>query len=82
VKKQGIPGNNRTATDIGKYAGQKVRSNLPELPNTMFTDMIHRVLNGKNMVLATKPLEASYTDVRHWEESVEFIDKNGSPKEP
>jgi hypothetical protein len=48
----------------------------------MFTDMIHRVLNGKNMVLATKPLEASYTDVRHWEESVEFIDKNGSPKEP
>jgi len=34
------------------------------------------------MVLALKPLQASYTDVRHWEELVDLIDKNGSPKEP
>jgi len=34
------------------------------------------------MVLALKQLQASYTDVRHWEELVDFIDKNGSPKEP
>jgi hypothetical protein len=34
------------------------------------------------MVLAPKQLQASYTDVRHWEELVDFIDKNGGPKEP
>jgi len=33
------------------------------------------------MVLAPKQLQASYTDVRHWEELVDFIDKNGGPKE-
>jgi len=44
--------------------------------------MIHWVLNGKNMVVAPKQLQASYTDVRHWEELVDFIEKNGGPKEP
>ena len=38
--------------------------------------------NGKDMVLAPKQLQASYTDVRHREELVDFIDKNGSPIEP
>jgi len=40
------------------------------------------VLNGKDMELAPNQLQASYTDVRHWEELVDFIDKNGGPKEP
>jgi len=44
--------------------------------------MIHWVSNGKDMVLAPKQLQASYTDVRHWEELVDFIDKTGRPKEP
>jgi hypothetical protein len=44
--------------------------------------MIHWVSNGKDMVLAPKQLQASYTDVRHWEELVDFIDKNGSQKKP
>jgi len=34
------------------------------------------------MVPDPKQLQASYTDVRHWEELVDFIDKNGGPKEP
>jgi hypothetical protein len=61
--------------------GNKARSNLPELPNTMFMVMIHRVLNGKDIVLAPKQLQVLYTDVRHWEEVVDFINKNGGPKE-
>jgi len=68
--------------DLGERPGEKVRSNLPELPNTTFTVMIHWVLNGNDMVLAPKQLQASYTDVRHWEELVYFIDRNGSLKEP
>ena len=34
------------------------------------------------MVLAPKQLQASYTDVRHWEELVDFINKISGPKEP
>jgi hypothetical protein len=48
----------------------------------MFTVMIHLVSNGKDMVLAPNKLQASYTDVRHWGELVDFFDKNGGPKEP
>jgi len=44
--------------------------------------MIHRVSIGKDMVIAPKQLQACYTDVRHWEELVDFIDKNGVPNEP
>jgi len=47
----------------------------------MFMVMIQWVLNGTGMVLAAKQLHTSYTDVRHWEELVDFIDKNGCPKE-
>jgi len=40
------------------------------------------VLNGKDMVLAPKQLQALYTDVRHWEELIDFIDTNGGPQQP
>ena len=63
--KKGRQGNKRPATDLGERVGKKARSNLPELPNTTFTVMIHWVSNGKDMVLAPKQLQASYTDVRH-----------------
>ena len=82
VMKTGLRGNKRLAMDLGELTGKKARSNPPELPNTMFTVMIHWVSNGKDMVLAPKQLQASYTDVRHWEKLVDFIDKNGGPKEP
>jgi len=65
VRKTGRRGNKRPATDLGEHMGQKARSKLPELPNTTFTVMIHWVSNGKDMVLASKQLQASYTDVRH-----------------
>jgi hypothetical protein len=62
--------------------GKKARSNLPELSNTKFTVIIHWVSNGKDFVLAPKQLQASYTDVRHWEKLVDIINQNSSPKEP
>jgi len=34
------------------------------------------------MVLAPKQLQPWYTDGRHWEELIDFIDINGVPKEP
>jgi hypothetical protein len=75
-------GNMRPATDLGEHTGNKARSNLLELPNTTFTVMIHWVSNGKDMILGPKQLQPLYTDVGHWEELLDFIDKNGSLKEP
>ena len=82
ARENGRRGNKRLATDLGERSGSKVSSNRRELPNPKFTVMIHWVSNGKDMVLAPKHLQALYTDVRHWEELVDFIDKNGGPKEP
>jgi len=81
ARKNGRQGNKWLATDLGDGVGKNVGSNLPELPNTTFMVVIHRVLNGKEMVLAPKQLQAPYTDVRYWEELIDFIDKNGGPKE-
>ena len=67
---------------MGECASKKPRSNLPELPNTTFKVVISWVSNGKDMVLAPKQLQALYTDVRHWEELIDFIDKNGGPRKP
>jgi hypothetical protein len=64
-RKKGRRGNKRPATHLGERADTQVRRNLPELPKTIFTVMIHWVLNGEDIVLAPKPLQASYTDVRH-----------------
>jgi len=82
TRKKGRPGNKRLGMDLGERPGKKARTNLPELPNTIFTVMINWVLNGKDMVLAHEQLQASYTDVRHWQQLLHFIDKNGGPKEP
>lgn len=42
------------ATDFEERAGKTARRSLPELPNTMFTVMIHWESNGKDMALAPK----------------------------
>jgi len=82
ARKKGRQGNKRLGMDLGKRACTKVRSNLPELPNTTFMVVICCVSNGKDTILASKQLQASYTDVRHWEEMIDFIDKNEGLKEP
>jgi len=44
--------------------------------------VIRRVPNGDNDRTSSMQLQASYTDVRHWEELIDFIEQNCSPKEP
>jgi len=82
ARKKGRRGNKRPATDLGERAGKKARGNLPELPNTTFMVVIRRVPNGDNDQTSSMQLQASYTDVRHWEELIDFIEQSCSPKEP
>ena len=81
ARKTGRQGNKQLGTDLGERASNKARSNLPQLPNTTFMVVSSWVSDGKNMVLAPKQLQASYTDVRHWEELIDFLDKNRGLKE-
>jgi hypothetical protein len=81
-RKKGRRGNKRLVTDLGERAGKKARGNLPELPNTTFMVVIHRVSNGNNDETSSMQLQASYPDVRHWEELIDFIEKNCGPIEP
>jgi len=82
ARKKGREGNKQPVTDLGEHTSKKARCNLLKLPNTTFMVVICWVLNGKDMVQAPKQLQVSYTDVRNWEELIDFIDKNGGPKEP
>jgi len=82
ARKKGSRGNKRPATDVGERAGNIARGNLPELPNTTFIVVIRRVPNGDDDQTSSMQLQASYTDVRHWEELIDFIKQNCSPKEP
>jgi hypothetical protein len=82
ARKKRRRGNKRPATDLGQRAGNKATGNIPELANTTFMVVIHRVLNGNNVQTSTMQFQASYTHVRHCEELIDFIEKNCSPKEP
>jgi len=44
--------------------------------------VICRVWNGNDIVLSPIQLQAPFTDVRHWDELIDFINKNGRPTEP
>jgi len=68
--------------DLGERTGKKARAKVPELPNTTFMVVIRREPNINNGQTSTMQLRASYTDVRHWEELIDFIEKNCGPKEP
>ena len=82
ARKKGRRGNKRPETDFGVRAGKQARGNVPELPNTTFIVVLRRVLNGNNDQTSSKQFQASYTDLRHWEELIDFIEKICSPKEP
>jgi len=43
--------------------------------------VIRRVPNGNNYPTSIMQFQAPYTDVRHWEELIDFIEKNCGPKE-
>jgi len=82
ARKKGRRGNKRPATDLGEGTGKKPRGNVPKLSNLTFMVMICRVPNGNNHPTSSMQFQASYTDVRHCEELIDFIEKNCSPNEP
>jgi len=82
ARKKGRQGNKRLATDLGECEDKNVRGTVPVLPNTTFMVVIRQVPNGNNDPTSSMQLQASYTDVKHWEELVDSIEKNCSPKEP
>jgi len=82
ARKTGWRGTKRLLTDLGECAGKMARSNLPELPNSTFMVVIRRVSNGDDIVESSNQLQAAYTDVRHYEELIDFINTNGGPKGP
>jgi hypothetical protein len=82
ARKKGRLGHMRPATDLVERVSKRARSILPALPNTMFIVVICQVSNGKDVVLSPNQLKPVYTNVRHWEELIDFLDKNGRPEEP
>ena len=82
ARNKGRRGNKRLATDLGERARNTARGNVPVLPNTTFLVVICQVPNCNNDPTSSMQLQASYTDVKHWEELIDFIEKNCGPKEP
>jgi hypothetical protein len=82
ARKKGRRGNKQSATDLGERMGNKARSIVSGLPSTTFMVVIHRVPNGKDDKTSCMQVQASYTDVRHWEELIDFIEKMSGAKEP
>jgi hypothetical protein len=66
--------------DLGDCAGKNASTNLSELLNTTFMGVIREVRNGNNDQTSNMQLQASYTDVRHWEELSDFIKKTLLPE--
>jgi hypothetical protein len=80
ARKKGRRGDMRPATDLGERSGKNARPNVPELPNTTFIVVIHRMLNGNNDPTSSMQFQDSYTDVRHWKELFDFIEKKLWPE--
>jgi len=82
VRQKGRGGNKRPVTDLGLPACKTAAQNDPDLPHTTFMVMIRRAPNSNNERTSSIQLQASYTEVRLWEELIDFIEKNCCPKEP
>jgi len=79
---KGRRGYKRPETDLGERAGKPVRGNVLQLRNTAFMVVIRWVPNGNNDQTSSNELWDDYTDVRHWEELIDFIKKNCCPNKP
>ena len=77
-----ISGNKGPEIDLGEHLRTELKCHLPELPNRTFIILSHWVSNGSANLQFPKQLQASYTDVRHWEELKNFIENNEDPNEP
>jgi len=67
---------------ISEHEANIVKGNLSELQQTTFMVVIPQVPNSNNNRTSSMQLQASYTDVTHWEELIDFIKKQFGPKEP
>jgi len=76
ARKNGRLGNKQPATDLRECGGNTVRFNVPAVPNTTFMLVNCQVPNGNNDQTSSTQLQASYTDVRLWEELSNVIEKN------
>jgi len=47
----------------------------------MFMVVIRWVSKGNNIIVSRNQLQALYTDIRHWEELIDFIDRNEGLKQ-
>jgi len=82
AREQGRQGTKQLVTDLGECTGKKAKANIPDLRNTTFMVVIRRVPNGNNNQTSSNQLQVLYTDVRLWEELIDFIEKNCFLKEP
>ena len=82
VRKKGRRGNKQLVMHLGEHAGNTARCNIPEMPNTTFRIVMLRVPICNNDQISSNPLQPSYTDVRDWEELIDFMEKNCYLQEP
>jgi len=82
VRMKGKQGNMRPVTDFRLRRGNIARCDLPALRNTSSIVVIRWVLNGNSDQTSSMQLQALYTNLRHWEELIDFIQKKCGRKEP
>jgi len=81
-KKKGRQVNKQLVTNLGEQMGKKAWSKPPESPNKTFMVLIYFVSNGIVNLKSPILLQASYTDVSHWEGLSDWIHNNGGPQLP
>jgi hypothetical protein len=81
-KEKGKVRQQATTSYLGERTTNMARRNPSELPITTFPVVICWVSNSYNIVQSSNQLQAVYTNVRDWEELIDFINKNGRLKEP
>jgi hypothetical protein len=60
-----------TGNRFGRAPRQKVKGNVPEWPNITFMVVMCRMPNINSGKISSNQCQASYTDVRHWEELID-----------
>ena len=70
------------ATSDQQRIWHRAQAVIRELPNTTFMVVIRRIPNGNRDQTSSTQLQASYTDVWHWEELFVIIEQHCGPEEP
>lgn len=70
------------AKDLGEHMGTMLRSNVPQLATITFIIVIRWVTSENDVISFTDQLPVVEPNVSHWEKVIDFINTNGSVKEP